>query len=332
MANGVHGANGASGSFGVPPSPHMTGSWPGMAPGAYGSYPGFPPGPDPSSMAPIVTGVPGAVSSSALPKTASIPPTSSMNPPSGPYSGPMSADPHMVDPSHVQPYGAASAAPVGAGQYAMAAGIGLLVAAIIGGGAFLAWRVRSSSVASSSASSPVAVVASSASTGGLAGAEASAVASASVSSATAPSVVAEVTFRVEPADAVIVVDGRELASDVRSVARPMDGKSVFVTARAPGHADATILVDAMTNSPVHLVLKAVDAPSIELEDEPPAPDVAKPSESKPSESKPGVAKSGVAKPESTKADAPRVDPPKETPKSDLPRPKPKSDALPANPY
>jgi hypothetical protein len=122
-------------------------------------------------------------------------------------------------------------------------------------------------------------------------------------------------FRLTPAEAALIVDGKELAPDVRSVPRPAMGMTVTVVARAKGHEDSAVQVDYFTTSPLELTLKPTGAGAA------PPPSGA------------GAAPEPVAKPVSTPAgEEPRSDkdPPKEAPKPK--RAPSKAEPIPLNPY
>jgi len=64
-----------------------------------------------------------------------------------------------------------------------------------------------------------------------------------------------IEFRVTPPEALLIVDGNEVAADVRAVPRPGVGHTRAVVARMKGFADATTMVDYFTSSPVVLTLR-----------------------------------------------------------------------------
>ncbi len=171
----------------------------------------------------------------------------------------------------------------GTGQYLMAVGLGVLLAIVIGAGGFFTLRARRAQE-----HPPVLVPT------GAQGSTAS----------------ADLGFELAPEGAVLVVDGRELGHDVRSIPRPPAGKTLTVVVRAPGHEEQTILVDYFTAAPVRLSLKPAAQPA--------------------TASKTGAAatsssaSSGTSRPRWE-----RDDPPRERPRSREPGRDP---ALPANPY
>jgi eukaryotic-like serine/threonine-protein kinase len=165
--------------------------------------------------------------------------TQTVPPGSGPVSGaqpPPSRDPIPWDPGVPEPARESAST----GQYALAAGIGLLIAAIIGVGGFLFWRSRS-------AETPPPVVAPQTSAPGSS-------ATPQASTAAPSTVSPEITFTVSPPDATLSVDGRDLG-DARKLARPPAGTNVMVVARAKDHEDVTVLVDYFTTSPLEITLK-----------------------------------------------------------------------------
>lgn len=157
-------------------------------------------------------------------------------PPSGPYDMPAPAQPADGNP------------PAGAGQYAMAVGVGVLLAVLIGVGGFYAWSRRAAPVPSTDTSTTAPVSSASGGTAPSAAPGSSAAALSPVS--------ADIVFRIVPSEAILSVDGRALGPEVRTVPRPEMGKTLAVVAKAPGYEDTTILVDYFTTSPMELTLKA----------------------------------------------------------------------------
>jgi hypothetical protein len=196
-------------------------------------------------------------------------------------------------------------------QYVLAAVIGVVFAVMIGTGSFLIWKsqqMRRAHEAQAEGTKPATT------------ASASASASAGASGSAAAVANKEITFKVTPAEAKILMDGKELDATVRNVPRPAAGTTVPVVIRAPGYEDQTSLIDYFTPSPFEVNLKkAADAP--EPADPTPPPPSATPTAP-------------------SKVDPPKVDPPKAdetaaptaTPKP-RPKPSPKSDpVLPPNPF
>lgn len=212
--------------------------------------------------------------------------------------------------------------PATTGQYAVAIGVGVLVAALIAGGGFYAWHQRRAEGATSPSSSS------------------SAPSSASVSSSgTASGMGARgnLVFETTPAAATLVVDGKELPSGTHQIPRPKAGTTVTLVVRAPGKKDATLRVDYFSSSPMKIALEDAagqtpPANTIDVGDEP--------------ATAPSATTATVP---SVKVDPPRVDPPRADPPRDpkpptgqggttapqggvRPKPTPKDPALPANPY
>ena len=164
--------------------------------------------------------------------------------------GPFASQPGFEVPNTDGGYGGPHSRPqaqAGATQYALAAGVGLLLALVIGTGGFLVWRAKRAVEGPSTA----------------------------VSSESAPS--AEIVFNVTPADATIIVDGQDTAK--RSFPRPDPGKTVPVVVHAKGFEDQTLLVDYFTTSPKTVSLKALPEAKVE----PPPADAPKPADVKPAE-------------------------------------------------
>ncbi len=208
---------------------------------------------------------------SLMPPQLSMPPTSAV--PSAPRPLAFSQSPAA---QQAIPFGAPAA---GAGQYAIAIASGVLLAAVIGAGGFYAWHAHHAPAAHENPA-PTKAVAS--------GPPDTRVAAAS----------ADITFRLTPADATLLVEGQELGAAARTVPRPAMGKTVNVVARARGYEDITMLVDFFTTSPLDLTLKPAAA------------------------AQPGEQPTPTATAEEQK-DAPK-DPPK--------RRQPKEPGVPANPY
>jgi len=193
------------------------------------------------------------------------------------------------------------------GQYAVAAIIGLVVAALIGTGAFFVWRSRTHAEPPTTETPRSAPPRSS-------------IASAAPPPASAPPTTAspEIQFKVTPPDATLSVDGKELGTDVRKLPRPAAGTTVMLVAHSKDHEDVTILVDYFTTSPVDIVLKPAGAP------------VATPSAEADAGILSGTAAGGGGGTASTATADPEGT--KEKPK---PKPKPREkdpNGLPANPY
>ena len=190
----------------------------------------------------------------AAPPTSTMPPSAvpgSFPPPGGPFGG---AQPFELPGG--EPEAPPSSAPAGAGQYAIAIGIGVLVAALIGVGGFLLWQ--------RSAAPPEAPT------------TATAPRTSATGSAVAPAT-ADITFRLTPAEATLSVEGQELPGSVRTVPRPGIGKTVNVVARAKGYEDTTILVDFFTASSMDLKLKRAEGagPQAPPTQAPPSPEALK---------------------------------------------------------
>jgi serine/threonine-protein kinase len=141
-------------------------------------------------------------------------------------------------------------APAGAGSYALAAGVGVLLAAIIGGGGYYVWHRKHAE--------PPPLIA-----------------QPTPMNQSAATPTSDIALRVTPPDATIVVDGVELAPGTKNVPRPPAGKMVTVVARAKGFDDATVLVDYYTKSPMDIPLRS-QAVTIELPDNPTPPPAADP--------------------------------------------------------
>jgi hypothetical protein len=181
----------------------------------------------------------------------------------------------------------------GAGQYAIAAIAGVLVAVVIGVGGYVVWARQRAE--------PAPLISAPTGAAGGAGAPAS----------------AAIEFQLTPPAAVITVDGIELAPGAKTIPRPAVGKSVMVVAHADGFDDATVLVDYFTTSPMVLSLApAGPPPNIELGADADAGTA----------EAPGADGAG-ADAEPAASAAPSDEAPKPRPK-----PKPQQPALPSNPY
>lgn len=315
-------------------NPYVHGSAPGQShtpvsnPGAAHSYPG-PSYPGPSYPGPSYPGPSGP--SYSVPPVSSISPPGAMPPPPVPMHDPTPMPmPMYIQQQQLQqpslgypgapPYAQGapfdapppapadrpSTAPAGAGHYALAIAVGLLLAALIGVGGFLVWRGRHAPTA---AADPVVMPSGS-------GAP-TAVAAGAARSASPTPVSADIAFNVVPADATLSVDGKALAPDVHTVPRPAVGTTVRVVASAKGHEDATVLVDFFSTSPMTLTLKPEAVPPAAPVD-PPAGAVT---------ADPPVADKDPRKDPSK--DLPK-DPPKDPPKKR--RPTGGDPALPPNPF
>ncbi|MBX3200866.1 MAG: protein kinase, partial [Labilithrix sp.] len=123
----------------------------------------------------------------------------------------------------------------GAGQYALAAFVGLLFAVLIGGGGFFLWYTRTTTALIEDAPSPPAATTPAA----------SASAAPTAPPAAPPEASPEIALRTTPADAILLVDGKELPPEARSIPRPPAGQTVAVSARAKGHEDVTVQIDSL---------------------------------------------------------------------------------------
>jgi hypothetical protein len=206
-----------------------------------------------------------------------------------------SAVPIVGPPSGRGPVGEGRPAPASTGQYALAIGIGVLVAGVIAGAGLYAWKRQH---AGATVASPTA-----------------APAPASAAPASASAARGELVFETTPTDATLFLDGRALGSGVRRTPRPPAGTTATLVVRAPGKRDATRLVDYFTNSPMRITLE--DAPALADAPEPSA------ASAKPPEPKPEPVKPATAAPPGIPAGA------KPDPRPKAPKPDP---ALPANPY
>ncbi|MBX3230958.1 MAG: serine/threonine protein kinase [Labilithrix sp.] len=164
-------------------------------------------------------------------------PLSAGPPPS--FEGPPSLAPRpgpVLEPAPESP-------PPALGYYAMAMLVGLLFAVVIGGAGLFYWRSRQQV-----SPAPVAASASAPSSGPSASAP-----SASVPPLTAAS--PEVLFRVSPADAVLVVDGKELPRDRRALPRPPAGEVSSVVIHAKGFEDSSVQLDYFSAPAIDVVLQ-----------------------------------------------------------------------------
>ncbi|AKV01857.1 serine/threonine protein kinase [Labilithrix luteola] len=284
-------------------------------PSSSGSYPGVAMTPmAPSTATPLAPMVPmpgggwGPGLTPPPPGAGDVPSVHTLEESSPPSIG----TPAPIGPQDPPPVADAPAA--GAGQYVLAAGIGLVFAALIGGGAFMVWRAKAPAA---SAEQPAAKTV---------------VASAEPRPAENAAVLTDIALHVTPADATISVDGHELPAGTLSIPRPARGKTAVLIVRAKDHEELTVMVDTLTNSPLDLVPKASPPPSIELGDD--KPTAAAEAADKPADK--ANAKTSEEKPEekhaapASKPEAPAVPAVPVTPK---PRGPAKADpALPANPF
>jgi len=138
-------------------------------------------------------------------------------------------------------------------------GRGVLVAALIGGGfavlllcgALVVWKMSSRKTAATPAASAT-------TTAAVASVAASAAPSASASASAAP--LAMITFKVVPDDAILLVEGKELAPNARTIPRPAPGTIVNVTIRAPGHQDEPLKIDDGVPATIDIWLQPNNAP------------------------------------------------------------------------
>jgi serine/threonine protein kinase len=166
------------------------------------------------------------VSASLFPSQ-TVPPSSGMRRQEGPRpapteSGSVTSDPH----------------PAGPAQYALAAFVGILLAAAIGGGGFYAWRSRTAETRAVVAPPPPAVL---------------------------PAASPQILIQTTPPDAVVLVDGVTLPPTTRSIPRPPAGRTVTVVMRAKSHEDGSVQVDYFTQSPIVYAMKPIlelDAPAV----------------------------------------------------------------------
>jgi len=169
-----------------------------------------------------------------------IPPISGLSP-SNPYGNPAIYDGANALP----PEGVAEPQQpqAGAGQYALAAFVGLLFALLIGGGGFFIWHAR----AKQAPTPPPAPT------------EVAAPAPSPPTSATVPAAAPAVPVAIDatPADAILIVDGNELPPETRSIPRPAEGQTVTVLLRAKGHDDASIEIDSSMEGPIEIALRPI---------------------------------------------------------------------------
>jgi serine/threonine-protein kinase len=300
-----------------------------MPPNAQMPAPPLPPPPSPAELP--NAGGPPATTEQMRPFT--LPPNSSLPPQSHgmqgappmtfpPGSNAFGQGPPLGHPQSSQLDGSAALAandgrgstpPASTTQYAIAIGIGILVAAVIGVGGFMVWRSRHAV-----ATEPVAAGASSVVPVPVPLPMPLPNGDPAKSAASTKTVSTEITFRIVPSEATLSIEGKDLAADARTIPRPPVGQTVNVVARAPGHEDTTILVDYFTTSPMELTLKragtAAAAPSV--------PAVADPS---------GPAAVGATTATTAAAADPAPIPTeKEPPKK--PKPQNVNSGLPSNPY
>ncbi|MBX3217468.1 MAG: protein kinase [Labilithrix sp.] len=162
--------------------------------------------------------------------------------------------PSLESPAEPQPPQA------GAGQYALAAFVGLLFAVLIGGGGFFLWYTRTTTAQIEDAPPPPSA------TTPAAGASAAPTAP----PVAPPEASAEIALRATPHDAVLLVDGKELPPETRSIPRPPAGQTVALSARAKGYADVTVQIDSLTTAPLELVLSPLEGEAPATPETPPA--------------------------------------------------------------
>jgi serine/threonine-protein kinase len=204
-------------------------------------------------MSPFAGGANQQVPQGYGPASGSAPPSESWDAPaSNPYGDTLIYDVTRARPLSMRTPQSAEPKEAGAGQYFLAALVGILFAVLIGGGVFFVWQRTGARAAH-----PLRVLPASAS--------ASAMTAAPSSSAAAPAIAPapEISFNVTPAEALIVVDGKELEGGRRSIPRPAAGKSVTVVLRARDHEDASLQVDYFTTAPVEISLRRTVAAEID---------------------------------------------------------------------
>jgi serine/threonine-protein kinase len=173
-------------------------------------------------------------------------------------------DPHAPPGPYPQGYHP-SMPPPAAGSYVAAVGVGVLLALLIGVGGFYAWHARHAP--------PVAT------TAGEAKPLAAGASYGNDAHVKPPVASVDIVLRLTPPDAVLVVDGQNVAPGARTVLRPAMGKTVTVVARAKDYEDVTVYVDFFTKSPLDVTMKPVAnaAPPASVDDvsfAPAAPDEA----------------------------------------------------------
>ena len=117
-------------------------------------------------------------------------------------------------------------------QYAMAASIGVIAAAIVVAAGIYVWHALDAPESAAKVAIAETI-----------DAAATTLAAPSSSAAIAPTEAPRVAFKVVPKQAFLIVDGAALATDVRSIARPPAGKSETVIVRADGFDDETLKID-----------------------------------------------------------------------------------------
>jgi len=135
------------------------------------------------------------------------------------------------------------APPLDARQYIVAAAIGIAVAVVVGGGAFLLWRTMTPPP-----SAPVPAAPQHAE-------QRTAPASPSTAASTVPAD-ATITFRVAPSAATLYVDGQALPSGDRTISRFPRGRTATLVVRADGFEDETMRLDESVHGTVDVVLTA----------------------------------------------------------------------------
>lgn len=184
---------------------------------------------------------PGVAQTAAMATT--LPPGSS-GPASHPYNN--HYEPNPTGP--LQPIPPSDAHPVqqrsdgekdaGAGSYLVAAFVGLLFAVLIGGGGFFVWHTRTTAAppAPTFQQPPP---------------------STAPTSSTSSPASAEIALKITPPDATVVVDGRELPSDARAIARPAAGQTMTLLVKAKGHEDTSVAVDFFSQPELVITMKPI---------------------------------------------------------------------------